>query len=91
MGIHICVETVDGKQHGEWDSCRYAGDSIIPDALRSVGTVDHFVDEFEIVQRPKSVVDFVNKMIELTPSNHSRWRQLGKILRDDRWWLRVSV
>lgn len=91
MGIHICVQTVDHKEHPDWDFCRFHGDRQLPDVVEEVGQERRHIEEFDYLYRPSCPQEFYERMVEATDgANEERWRQLRDILKDEKWWLRYS-
>ena len=93
MGVHITLETKDGREHPDWDWIRHSGDSevsvILSNGLTSPADYDPWVHGDNVLFRPADL-DALDAA-EWPSDNPERWVQLRKILRDEPdYWVRVS-
>ena len=90
MGINLCLKTLEGIDHPDWDWIRYAGDREFVDLMRSLPSVKsgRYDDEFI---RPTDFTAWRTAVGAANLQNEGRHARLLDLLEaDPHYWLFVN-
>lgn len=95
MGMNLCVETLQDKEHPDWDDVRHAGDYEFVSATRDLPRVnwDETAGVASEYYRPADFPAWrvVALEVEKASENHGRIQKLLDLLEaDDSYWIRIS-
>ncbi len=94
MGVNVCLQTLTGEDHSEWDDGRYSGDErlvyILGDLDMEVHVVDPGYDRGNYrYSRPRDFAAF--RAANWPDVNEERWKLLADLLeRDSEYWIYFS-